>query len=84
MFSSVKSPLTFYRSLTQISFSFSACRRRKKDDKQKDETETRPQSPIEKPWKMMDDVSLQLLVKEAKEFILPLSDEREQYAALAR
>ncbi|KAE8279968.1 Armadillo repeat-containing protein 3 Beta-catenin-like protein Cancer/testis antigen 81 [Larimichthys crocea] len=59
-------------------------RRRKKDDKQKDETETRPQSPIEKPWKMMDDVSLQLLVKEAKEFILPLSDEREQYAALAR
>ncbi|KAG8009395.1 Armadillo repeat-containing protein 3 [Nibea albiflora] len=57
-------------------------RRRKKDDKQKDET--RPESPIEKPWKMMDDVSLQLLVKEAKEFILPLSDEREQYAALAR
>lgn len=33
---------------------------------------------------MMDDVSLQLLVKEAKESILPLSDEREQYADLAR
>lgn len=32
----------------------------------------------------MDDVSLQDLVKEAKESILPLIDEQEQYAALAR
>lgn len=32
----------------------------------------------------MDDVQLQHLVKEAKESILLLSDEREQYAALAR
>ncbi|XP_038582320.1 armadillo repeat-containing protein 3 isoform X1 [Micropterus salmoides] len=57
-------------------------RKKKEDDKQKDETQ--PESPTEKPWKMMDDVSLQLLVKEAKEFILPLNDEQEQYAALAR
>ncbi|XP_028424854.1 armadillo repeat-containing protein 3 isoform X2 [Perca flavescens] len=54
----------------------------KKDDKQKNETQ--PESPTEKPWKMMDDVSLQLLVNKAKKFILPLSDEREQCAALAR
>uniref|UniRef100_A0A8C9X4F7 Armadillo repeat containing 3 n=1 Tax=Sander lucioperca TaxID=283035 RepID=A0A8C9X4F7_SANLU len=54
----------------------------KKDDKQKNET--RAESPTEKPWKMMDDVSLQLLVNEAKKTILPLSDEREQCAALAR
>ncbi|XP_051266900.1 armadillo repeat-containing protein 3 [Dicentrarchus labrax] len=57
-------------------------RKKKGDDKQKDETQ--PESPTEKPWKMMDDVSLQLLVKEAKKSILPLSDERGQYAVLAR
>ncbi|XP_070784492.1 armadillo repeat-containing protein 3 [Enoplosus armatus] len=57
-------------------------RKKKVDEKQKDET--RPESPSVQPWKMMDDVSLQLLVKEAKESILPLNDEREQYAALAR
>ncbi|XP_037612299.1 armadillo repeat-containing protein 3 isoform X2 [Sebastes umbrosus] len=50
----------------------------------KKKVETQPESPAEKPWKMMDDVSLQLLVKEAKESIIPLSDEREQCAALAR
>ncbi|XP_071341519.1 armadillo repeat-containing protein 3 isoform X2 [Trachinotus anak] len=56
---------------------------KKKDgDKQKDESQ--PASPTEKPWKMMDDVSLQDLLKEAKKSILPLNDEREQYAALAR
>ncbi|KAM9337342.1 armadillo repeat-containing protein 3 [Symphorus nematophorus] len=54
----------------------------KEDDKQKDEK--RAESPPEKPWKVMDDVSLQLLVKEAEESILSLDDEREQYAALAR
>ncbi|XP_067434318.1 armadillo repeat-containing protein 3 [Thunnus thynnus] len=57
-------------------------RRRKEDDKQKDEA--LPESPTEKPWKMMNDVSLRDLVKEAKESILPLNDEWEQYAALAR
>ncbi|XP_070842419.1 armadillo repeat-containing protein 3 [Chaetodon trifascialis] len=57
-------------------------RKKKEDEKQKDEI--RPESPTEKPWKMMDDVSLQLLVKEAKESVFPQSDEREQYAALAR
>lgn len=57
-------------------------RRRKEDDKQKDEAQ--PDSLTEKLWKMMDDVPLQNLVKEAKESILPLNDEWEQYAALAR
>uniref|UniRef100_A0A8P4GAU8 Armadillo repeat containing 3 n=1 Tax=Dicentrarchus labrax TaxID=13489 RepID=A0A8P4GAU8_DICLA len=57
-------------------------KQKESDDKQKDETQ--PESPTEKPWKMMDDVSLQLLVKEAKKSILPLSDERGQYAVLAR
>ncbi|XP_036934293.1 armadillo repeat-containing protein 3 isoform X2 [Acanthopagrus latus] len=54
------------------------------DRKKKQKDETQPESPTEKLWKMMDDVSLQLLVKEVKESILPLSEEREQYAALAR
>ncbi|GAA6228343.1 armadillo repeat-containing protein 3 [Lates japonicus] len=57
-------------------------RKKKESDKQKDEIQ--PESPTEKPWKMMDDVSLQVLVKEAKESILPLNDEREQCASLAR
>ncbi|XP_069561620.1 armadillo repeat-containing protein 3 [Brachyistius frenatus] len=57
-------------------------RKKKEEDKHKDEVW--PDSPAEKPWNKMDDVSLQLLVKEAKEFILPLNDEQEQYAALAR
>ncbi|XP_035475640.1 armadillo repeat-containing protein 3 isoform X2 [Scophthalmus maximus] len=52
------------------------------DDGQKDESQ--PGSPTEEPWKMMDDVSLQVLVKETKESILPLDDEREQCTALAR
>ncbi|XP_068160683.1 armadillo repeat-containing protein 3 [Antennarius striatus] len=57
-------------------------RKKKKDDKQKDET--RPESPVDKPWRMMEDVPLQLLVKEAKESILSLEDDKERYSALAR
>ncbi|KAM7390610.1 hypothetical protein PAMA_008677 [Pampus argenteus] len=57
-------------------------RKKKEDDKQKNQAQ--PESPTEKLWKMMDDVLLQDLVKEAKESILPLNDEREQYATLAR
>ncbi|KAM6971680.1 armadillo repeat-containing protein 3 isoform 2-T2 [Tautogolabrus adspersus] len=56
--------------------------KKKKDDRQEEETE--PESPAEKTLKMMDDISLQLLAKKAKESILPLNDEREQYSALAR
>ncbi|XP_058479400.1 armadillo repeat-containing protein 3 isoform X1 [Solea solea] len=37
-----------------------------------------------KHLKLRDDISLQSLVKTTKECILPLDDEREQYAALAR
>ncbi|XP_022622004.1 armadillo repeat-containing protein 3 [Seriola dumerili] len=54
----------------------------KDGDKQKDESQ--PGSPTQKPWKMMDDVSLQVLVIEAKKSILRMNDEREKYAALAR
>ncbi|XP_068438116.1 armadillo repeat-containing protein 3 isoform X2 [Clinocottus analis] len=52
-------------------------RKKKEDVKQKDET-------LPESWKMMDDDSLQVLVKEAKETIMLLRDEREQWAALAR
>lgn len=57
-------------------------RKKKEDNKQKEEDQT--ETPKGKPWKMMDDVFLQVLLKEAKESIIPLSDEREQCAALAR
>ncbi|KAM9839683.1 armadillo repeat-containing protein 3 [Aulostomus maculatus] len=57
-------------------------RKRKEEDKQKEETQ--PQFSKESQWKMMEDSSLRVLVKEAKESILPLKDEREQFAALAR
>ncbi|XP_065805040.1 armadillo repeat-containing protein 3 isoform X4 [Labrus bergylta] len=57
-------------------------KKKKEDDRQKEEAEA--ESPAEKPLKMMDDISLQLLAKQAKESILPLNDEREQYSALAR
>ena len=76
----------FFKHTDRLGFlCLSLYRRKKVDDKQKDETQPEPtESPREKPWKMMDDVSLQALVKEAKESILTLSDEREQWAALAR
>ncbi|XP_044032814.1 armadillo repeat-containing protein 3 isoform X2 [Siniperca chuatsi] len=74
-----KQPVNQHRPIIVVN---AATEKKKEDDKQKDETQ--PESPTEKPWKMMDDVTLQLLVKEAKESILPLNDEREQYAALAR
>uniref|UniRef100_A0A8D0CQW5 Armadillo repeat containing 3 n=1 Tax=Sander lucioperca TaxID=283035 RepID=A0A8D0CQW5_SANLU len=74
-----KQPVNEHRKIIVVN---TATEKNKKDDKQKNET--RAESPTEKPWKMMDDVSLQLLVNEAKKTILPLSDEREQCAALAR
>ncbi|KAL6097965.1 armc3 [Pungitius sinensis] len=57
-------------------------RKKKEDDKRKEENQN--ETPQRKPWKMMEDVFLQVLLKEAKESIIPLSDEREQCAALAR
>ncbi|KAF1372810.1 hypothetical protein PFLUV_G00253730 [Perca fluviatilis] len=74
-----KQPVNEHRQIIVVN---TATGKNKKDDKQKNETQ--PESPTEKPWKMMDDVSLQLLVNKAKNVILPLSDEREQCAALAR
>ncbi|KAK2859369.1 hypothetical protein Q5P01_003989 [Channa striata] len=55
--------------------------KKKEDDKQKNES--KPESPTEKSQKVMDDVALQALIKEAKESIL-LLHERDQYVALAR
>lgn len=43
-----------------------------------------PLSPIDTPWEMKDDTTLQGLVKEVEESILSLDDEREKFAALAR
>ncbi|XP_041824980.1 armadillo repeat-containing protein 3 isoform X2 [Melanotaenia boesemani] len=57
-------------------------RRKKEEDKQKNQAHC--ESPSLRAQNMTGDVSLQLLVKEAKESILPLNDERKQYAALAR
>lgn len=65
-----------------IIFVNTATENKKEDDKQKEEA--RAESPAEKPWKMMEDVSLQILVKVAKESIISLSDERERWASLAR
>ncbi|KAF7668127.1 hypothetical protein LDENG_00031130 [Lucifuga dentata] len=56
--------------------------KKKEDDKQKDEAQPAPAT--EQPWKMADDVSLQVLVKEAAECVLQLKDEQQQYSALAR
>ncbi|XP_040921208.1 armadillo repeat-containing protein 3 [Toxotes jaculatrix] len=74
-----KQPVNQHRPIIVVN---TTSEKKKEWDKQRDET--LPGSPTEKPWKMMDDVSLQVLVKEAKDSILPLNDEREQYAALAR
>ncbi|XP_076014237.1 armadillo repeat-containing protein 3 [Genypterus blacodes] len=55
------------------------------DKSKKKETDKVKEGPEkEKAWRMTDDASLQLLVKEATESILQLDDEREQYTALAR
>ena len=54
----------------------------KQDEKQTDETQF--DAPKEKAQRMIEDVSLRMLVEEAKESILPLHVEQEQYAALAR
>uniref|UniRef100_A0A672GU89 EDR1/CTR1/ARMC3-like peptidase-like domain-containing protein n=1 Tax=Salarias fasciatus TaxID=181472 RepID=A0A672GU89_SALFA len=64
---------------TVVSLCF--CRKKRKEDKQKDEAQS--ESVTEKPWSMMDDVSLQILIKEAKESILPLNDERQQLVSEA-
>lgn len=64
-------------------FSNSLCFfRKKKEEKQKDYVQS--ESPVEKPGGMMEDVSLQILIKIAKEYIFPLDDEKEQCEALAR
>ncbi|XP_032360155.1 armadillo repeat-containing protein 3 isoform X2 [Etheostoma spectabile] len=74
-----KQPVNEYQKIIVVN---TATEKNKKDDKHK--SKTQPESTTEKAWKMMDDVSLQLLVNEAKKSILPLSDERERCAALAR
>uniref|UniRef100_A0AAX7SMR6 EDR1/CTR1/ARMC3-like peptidase-like domain-containing protein n=1 Tax=Astatotilapia calliptera TaxID=8154 RepID=A0AAX7SMR6_ASTCA len=56
--------------------------KKKKEEKQKDYLQ--PESPVEKPRGMMEDVSLQILIKIAKEYIFPLNDEKEQCESLAR
>ncbi|XP_047205192.1 armadillo repeat-containing protein 3 isoform X2 [Girardinichthys multiradiatus] len=56
-------------------------RKKKEKDKQCDEVQ---EPRTEKQQSMTEDVSLQMLIKEARDSILPLKDEQEQYAALAR
>ncbi|XP_008299591.1 armadillo repeat-containing protein 3 [Stegastes partitus] len=74
-----KQPVNGHRPVIVIN---TATDKKNEEDEPKDEMQS--ESLTEKPWNMMDDVSLQSLVKEAKESILPLKDEQEQYAALAR
>ncbi|XP_056155755.1 armadillo repeat-containing protein 3 [Lampris incognitus] len=56
------------------------------DDGQKEDDEVTKQheSSSEKPWTMTYDTSFQVLVTKATQSILPLNDDSEQYAALAR
>ncbi|XP_035981505.1 armadillo repeat-containing protein 3 isoform X2 [Fundulus heteroclitus] len=59
---------------------------KKKKEKEKQYEEAQ-ESPPEKQQNMdghKEDVYLQMLIREAKESVLPLKDEQEQYAALAR
>uniref|UniRef100_A0A3Q1FKK5 Armadillo repeat containing 3 n=1 Tax=Acanthochromis polyacanthus TaxID=80966 RepID=A0A3Q1FKK5_9TELE len=83
-----KSKLLHVKAFVSLSLSFSPLRlvqvkgKKKEEDKQKYEMQF--ESLIEKPSNTIEDVSLQILVEEAKESILRLSDEKEQYAALAR
>uniref|UniRef100_A0A8C6SCH0 Armadillo repeat containing 3 n=1 Tax=Neogobius melanostomus TaxID=47308 RepID=A0A8C6SCH0_9GOBI len=62
-------------------------KRKKKEEnkpKAKDLPHTVSQSPSEKQFMMLNDSALQALVQEAKETVLELHDEMEQYSALAR
>ncbi|KAM3592924.1 uncharacterized protein V6R79_001780 [Siganus canaliculatus] len=74
-----KQPVNQHRPIIAIN---ATTEKRKEDDEQEDENVS--QSSAEEPWKVMDDISLQHLVEKARELIPSLSDEREQYAALAR
>lgn len=75
--------LSYFKALTPlISFLIYCFFRKKKEEKQKDYLQ--PESPVEKPRGMMEDVSLQILIKIAKEYIFPLNDEKEQCESLAR
>ncbi|KAM8881736.1 armadillo repeat-containing protein 3 isoform X1 [Synchiropus splendidus] len=56
-------------------------RRKREEEKRKDDAQ---KGSAEKPWKLVQDVAVRNLVNEARRSILPLKDEREQYAALAR
>ncbi|XP_023127850.2 armadillo repeat-containing protein 3 [Amphiprion ocellaris] len=56
--------------------------KKKEEDKQKDEIQSEPLT--DKPSNITEGVSLQILVKEVKEYILRLNDEEEQYSTLAR
>ncbi|XP_038133596.1 armadillo repeat-containing protein 3-like, partial [Cyprinodon tularosa] len=67
-------PVNLQRAVIVINI---AAEKKKKEDKNK-----RP--PTAKQQKMVEDVSLEMLIKEAQDSILPLKDEEEQYAALAR
>ncbi|XP_057680853.1 armadillo repeat-containing protein 3-like [Corythoichthys intestinalis] len=53
-------------------------------DEMQQKDETQPELVHERNRKVMDDISLPLLVKEVKESIEPLKEEQEQYVVLAR
>ncbi|KAF7214033.1 armadillo repeat-containing protein 3 isoform X3 [Nothobranchius furzeri] len=74
-----KQPVNYHR---PIIFADSAAEKKKEKVKHTDEPHF--ESTVVKPQGMIDDVSLQMLVKKAKESIFPLKDDKEQYSALAR
>ncbi|XP_076868926.1 armadillo repeat-containing protein 3 isoform X2 [Brachyhypopomus gauderio] len=61
-------------------------RGRREDEKQRDEEEcpTPLEAPVEKPWTVPYDPSFLSLVREAVSSVLPLTDQAEMYAALAK
>ncbi|KAM3860418.1 armadillo repeat-containing protein 3 [Diretmus argenteus] len=59
-------------------------RKLKKGDNHENDSKAQQQHTTEKPWTVTYDASLQVLVTKATNSILPLNEESEQYAALAR
>lgn len=52
--------------------------------REEDNSPKENETPKDVPCEMMEDIELEYLIKEVKESIVSLNDDREKYAALAR
>lgn len=77
-------PVNQHRAILVINTAKQAAEKKTEDDSQKDTDRADSHSTTVKPCKMKNDPSLQALVQQVRERILPLEDKRKQYAALAR